>query len=509
MGTNAKVCLVSIDGWGLAPPSNGNAVTTALTPNMDALAENADQYAQLHASGLHVGLPKGVMGNSEVGHLTMGAGRAKFQDLVRINCSIEDGSFFTNKVLLNAFERARTSSGRLHLLGLVSDGGVHSHIDHLFAFLKAAKGKVPEAFVHFFADGRDTPPSSAHKYIKQVLDYLDELEFGTLATVIGRYYAMDRDKRWDRVQLAYDALVKNAGEHVSRENLIKTVQNHYASGTTDEFLKPIILGDGAGCIQDGDTLIFIDFRSDRMREIVEVFGIKPPFETDVVRKDLHVVQMTQYNADFPLPILFLPQPMDNVLAEWLSKQGIRQFHTAETEKYAHVTFFFNGGQEVQFDLEERALVQSPKVATYDLAPEMSQAAVADSVISAVESGEYPFVMCNFAPPDMVGHTGNMAATVKACAHTDQMIGKLMKVCKAQNFILMVTSDHGNAEEMLDGEGNPKTSHNSNLVPFCVYGDDRIKLGTDQGTLADVAPTILDVMGVPIPKEMTGKSLLKK
>lgn len=441
----------------------------------------------------------------------------------------------TNPVLQEAFHRAKTGTGKLHLLGLVSDGGVHSHIEHLKQLImEAKKAGVPHTYVHFFADGRgtvlilnvrllifrearltslfdvpDTPPSSSVKYLEELLQFLAQVQYGAVGTVIGRYYAMDRDKRWERSQLAYEALVAGTGQATSTATVVDAVKARFAAGETDEFLKPLIV-EKNGTVGNEDVMLFFDFRSDRMRQIVEVFGIKPPFATNVaLPKDLHIVQMTQYNASFNMPIIFAPQSNANVLAEWLSVHGVRQFHTAETEKYAHVTFFFNGGTEAAFPLEDRALVPSPKVATYDLAPEMSMSGVAEYVAKAVadKDKDYAFVMCNLASPDMVGHTGKMAETVRAVEATDRAIGAIKDACDKNGFVLVVTADHGNAEEMLDEKKEPKTSHTSNPV-FLLISDPAIKFTQKDGGLADVAPTILAIMGLPVPAEMTGKPLVQ-
>jgi 2,3-bisphosphoglycerate-independent phosphoglycerate mutase len=494
----------------------------------------------IDASGLSVGLPEGIMGNSEVGHLTMGAGRVSYQDLVRINKSLAEKSFHKNPVLLEACNRAKsTSNNRIHFLGLVSDGGVHSHIDHLKAFLAVAQEeKVGNSYVHFFADGRDTPPTSAPKYIAELQDYMKQQNYGSIATVIGRYFAMDRDKRWDRVKIAYEALT--AGENsssTSPDKLLETVENRHKANENDEFLKPIIV-DKSGLIEDNDTLVFIDFRSDRMREIVSTFaavssvgGAKLNVDTKITRKNLAVIQMTQYDEKLVLPTIFPPQTMRNGLSEWLSVHEIPQFHTAETEKYAHITFFFNGGRELQFNLEERAMIASPKVATYDLQPEMSQIAVAESVVGAVKSGKYPFIMCNFAAPDMVGHTGVYEAAKKAVASCDEAIGLIVQACRQENYYLIVTADHGNAEEMEDEAGKPKTSHTTNYIPVIIrapsteqqkalkftketqliYEGNQGKSEKERkpvGGLSNVAPTVLALMGLQIPEEMTGTSIIQ-
>jgi 2,3-bisphosphoglycerate-independent phosphoglycerate mutase len=481
---------------------------------MDTLAEaeSRGEYTTLDASGLAVGIPAGVMGNSEVGHFTIGTGRVAYQDLVAINLSISDKTLASRPVLVDAFTAAKSKTGRLHFLGLVSDGGVHSHIDHLEALLAAAKeASVPQSFIHFFADGRDTAPVSGVQYVGRLQSYLSSLQYGTLATLTGRYYAMDRDKRYERTKLAFEGLVKGEGERVTPDNLIQKMEERYSlSGKerqTDEFMKPLIVED-AGTIRDSDTLIFIDFRADRMRQIVEALGLKPQFQTDAIPRDLSVYTMTQYKGEFPFPVIFPSDTPKNSLAEWLSAKSIPQLHTAETEKYAHVTFFFNGGVEEAWPGEDRVMVPSPKVATYDLQPEMSASGVAKEVVKAVKSGKYPFVMCNFAPPDMVGHTGVYDAAVVACAATDVAIGEIQRACEETGYVLLITADHGNAERMIDEDGNPVTKHTTYRVPFCVHGDGckLLEVAHDPG-LADVAPTVLAIMGLDQPPEMTGQSLL--
>ncbi|EDV20042.1 uncharacterized protein TRIADDRAFT_32533 [Trichoplax adhaerens] len=504
-----NVCLIVIDGWGITDTMQGNAIANAQTPVMDKLQK---EYAfhTLEASGLAVGLPAGVMGNSEVGHTTIGSGRAMFQDLVKINLSIQEDTLKSNKSLTDAMARAKNGNGRLHFLGLVSDGGVHSHIDHLLQFLRIAKDYgVPKSFIQFFSDGRDTSPTSGVTFVQKVLNYISEMNYGSLATVVGRYYAMDRDKRYDRIQIAYEGLVKVVGELTSPGSITEVMTNRYnAEGSqrqTDEFMTPII-SDPEGRISNGDTLVFIDFRADRMRQISEAFGMQPQFSTDVVPTDLHVATMTQYKKQFPFPVLFPPTPPDNVIAEWLSKKELSQMHVAETEKYAHVTFFFNGGREMQFSMEDRIMVPSPKVATYDLKPEMNAEGVADEVIRAIESGKYPFVMCNFAPPDMVGHTGVYDAAVIACTVTDFNIGRIFEACEKHDYALMITADHGNAEKMVTENGSPFTAHTLYRVPL-IMTRGKYKDITHDANLSDVAPTVLRIMGLDVPPEMSGQSLL--
>ncbi|KAI5120565.1 hypothetical protein M0805_002515 [Coniferiporia weirii] len=513
-----KVCLIVHDGWGIAPEEGmkGDAIDAGTTTNMDAIA--ADHSSRtLAAHGLAVGLNDGLMGNSEVGHLNIGAGRIVWQDIVRIDQTIKKREFHKMDRILESFKHAKEGNGRLHLLGLVSDGGVHSHIKHLLALLETAKEQeIPKTFVHFFGDGRDTAPESAAGYAKELVEFVEKEKYGELATVVGRYYAMDRDKRWERVKIAVEALVKGEGEKV--EDAVKAIEERYKKGETDEFLKPIIVNGDEGRIKEGDTLFLFNYRSDRMRELATVLGLEDkPMEVDVP-KDLNITTMSRYNAAFPFNVAFPPQAMTNVLAETLAKQGVKQAHVAETEKYAHVTFFFNGGVEKQFEAEERFMIPSPKVPTYDQQPEMSVQSVADKVAELVKKGEYEFVMCNFAPPDMVGHTGKFDAAVKAITATDAAVGTVYKACEEAGYILLVTADHGNAEQMINLETNePHTAHTTNKVPFIMTGDPKKfsfvedEEGKDEeaGALCDVAPTVLDLLGLSIPEEMTGRSLLDR
>ncbi|CAI2166295.1 20674_t:CDS:2 [Funneliformis geosporum] len=498
-----KACLICLDGWGISrkEDSAGDAIRNADTPIMDKFKREY-QYTTLEAHGLAVGLPEGLMGNSEVGHLNIGAGRVVYQDIVRIDLDVKNKKFNENENIVKCFDRAKQTNGRIHFLGLVSDGGVHSHINHLFHLLETAKNHgVPNAYVHFFGDGRDTNPRSSDKYLEQLQKAIDDLNYGQIATIIGRYYAMDRDKRWERIKIAFEALTQGVGE--KSQDPINEIRERFSKDETDEFLKPIIVNE-EGVIKENDTLFFFDFRADRMRQIVQTFGVSPPpFETE------HITCMTRYKTEFPFPVAFPPQTMDNVLAEWLAKNKIPQCHVAETEKYAHVTFFFNGGVEKQFENEHRDLISSPKVATYDLKPEMSAIEVAEKVAEEIASGKYPFIMNNFANPDMVGHTGIYDAAVKAIETTDKAIGIIYEACKANGYILFVTSDHGNAEQMQDEKGNPHTAHTCNPVPFVMTSNGYSFMESAKGALCDVSPTILDIMGLKIPKEMTGLSLLKK
>ncbi|OZJ03828.1 2,3-bisphosphoglycerate-independent phosphoglycerate mutase [Bifiguratus adelaidae] len=504
-----KVCLVCIDGWGVSLEENdrGDAIRNAQTPTMSGF-EQKYPYQNIAAHGLAVGLPDELMGNSEVGHLNIGAGRVVYQDIVRIDLAVKKKAFGQTENIKACFERAKNGNGRLHLLGLVSDGGVHSHIHHLIHLLETAKEiGVPHTYIHFIGDGRDTSPKSATKYYQQLQEAIDKLGYGDIATIVGRYYAMDRDKRWERVQVATDALLHGEGEKA--DDGLKAIEARYEKNETDEFLKPIILSD-EGCIKEGDTIFTFNFRSDRMREITQTLGVSPPPFDVTIPKDIEITTMTQYKADFPFKVAFPAQTMDNVLAEWLAKNDIPQCHIAETEKYAHVTFFFNGGTEAQFDKEDRDLIPSPKVATYDKKPEMSAQPVADKVAEEIATGKYPFVMCNFAPPDMVGHTGVYEAAIKGVEATDAGINTIYEACKKHGYILFVTADHGNAEKMLsDDFKTPHTAHTCSPVPFVMATDKYKFVEGQEGALCDVAPTILRVMGLDVPVEMTGTSLLKE
>ncbi|KAF8955911.1 hypothetical protein BGZ46_002514 [Entomortierella lignicola] len=508
MPVKQNVVCVVIDGWGISPEadSRGDAIRNAKTPYMDKF-EKEYAFTTLGAHGLDVGLPDGLMGNSEVGHLNIGAGRIVYQDIVRIDLAASKKQFGDLENIKASFEHAKAGNGRLHFMGLVSDGGVHSHQNHLYSLLEAAKkAEVPEVYIHFFGDGRDTSPRSASGYMKQLLEKIEEIKYGKLATITGRYYAMDRDKRWERIKIAVDGIVSGVGE--KSDDPIQAIEDNYKNDVTDEFLKPIIINE-KGLIGDNDTVYCFNYRSDRMREISSVLGISPPPMEVKLPKNLHITTMTQYKSDFPFPVAFPAQSMTNVLAEWLAKRKVPQCHVAETEKYAHVTFFFNGGSEAQFEGEERDLIASPKVATYDLQPEMSAAAVGEKVAEEIATGKYPFVMCNFAPPDMVGHTGVYDAAIKGVEATDAAIGVIYEACVKHNYVLFVTADHGNAEKMLsDDFSTPHTAHTCARVPF-VMTSKTLKYTDTKGALCDVAPTILRVMGLDVPAEMTGQSLLQE
>ncbi|KAK2743270.1 hypothetical protein FQN57_004959 [Myotisia sp. PD_48] len=515
---NHKAVLIVIDGWGVAgpqSPANGDAIAAAHTPVMSGFADpkssTAQGYTEIEASSLAVGLPEGLMGNSEVGHLNIGAGRVVWQDVVRIDQTLKNGKLNQVENIVKSFQHAKNTNGRLHLLGLISDGGVHSHINHLFGLLQVAKEiGVPHVFVHFFGDGRDTDPKSAAGYMQELLEKMKELGTGELATVVGRYYAMDRDKRWDRVEVALKGIVTGEGEDSS--DPVGSIRARYEKGENDEFLKPLIFGGKERRVQDNDTLFFFNYRSDRVREITQLLGDvdrspKPDFPYP---RNIAITTMTRYKTDYTFPIAFAPQLMDNVLAEWLAKKGLKQCHVAETEKYAHVTFFFNGGVEKQFAGEEREMIPSPRVATYDLDPKMSAGPVGEKLAERIAEKKFDFLMNNFAPPDMVGHTGVYEAAIQGVAATDAAIGRVYEACKENGYILFVTADHGNAEEMKNPDGSPKTSHTTNLVPFIMANAPAgWSLKKSGGVLGDVAPTILDAMGLDQAKEMDGSSLLVK
>ncbi|MBC2578247.1 2,3-bisphosphoglycerate-independent phosphoglycerate mutase [Peptostreptococcus russellii] len=504
------VVLTIMDGFGYTPDVEGNAIALAGTPNLDALCKEYP-HTLINASGLDVGLPDGQMGNSEVGHTNIGAGRVVYQDLTRITKAIEDGDFFTNKELVAAMENAKDKS--LHILGLLSDGGVHSHINHLIALLDMAKKNgLKNVYVHAFTDGRDTDPQSAKSYVEKVQAHMDEIGTGKFASVSGRYYAMDRDKRWERVEKAYDAIVEAKGN--TAESAIKCIEDSYAAGINDEFIVPtVILEDGkpVGKVNENDSVIFFNFRPDRAREITRAITDRKfdGFKRTLVATKF--VCMTTYDATMEdVSVAFGPEDIVNTLGEYLSKNGKEQLRAAETEKYAHVTFFFNGGKEEAYKGEDRILVPSPKVATYDLQPEMSAYELLDKVLAAIDEDKYDFIAVNFANPDMVGHTGVMEATEKAIKTVDECVGKLFKKLLSIGGSGIITADHGNAELMIDKlTKRPITSHSTNPVPFIVVGDEfkNAELLSD-GRLSDIAPTVLSMMNMEKPKEMTGHSLIK-
>ena len=511
-----QVVLVILDGWGIGPEYEGNAIRAARTPTMDRL-QQAYPFTTLRCSGRDVGLPDDQMGNSEVGHLNLGAGRIVYQLITRIDLAIEDGSFFTNPALVAAVEHARTTGRTLHILGLIGDGGVHSHQRHLLATLElAARYQVPHVAIHAFTDGRDTAPTSGIEFMREILATTERLGVGRVASISGRYYAMDRDKRWDRTKRAYDAIV--CGQGATASDPLAAIQQSYEHNVTDEFIEPTVIVDEHGQpiapIQDGDAVIFINFRADRARQLTRALTAPDFHEFDRCRvpKDVMIVTMAEYEPDFPVRVAFPAENIHQPLAEVLADAGLRQFHTAETEKYAHVTYFFNGGREEPFPGEDRKLIPSPKVATYDLKPEMSAPEVTDAALAAIQSGKYAFILINYANPDMVGHTGVFEAAVRAVECVDSCLGKLEEAIRAQHGILVVTADHGNADEMLvPGTTEVWTAHTKNPVPFIIVAPEdspfrRITLRTG-GRLGDVAPTILELLGLPKPEVMTGQSLI--
>lgn len=502
--------LMILDGYGLRDKTEGNAVALANTPVMDKLMAEYP-FVKGNASGLSVGLPDGQMGNSEVGHMNMGAGRIIYQELTKITKSIEDGEFFENKALLAACENVKKNDSALHLMGLVSDGGVHSHITHIYGILELAKRQgIEKVYVHCFLDGRDTPPASGKEYVEQLEAKMKEIGVGEVASVSGRYYAMDRDNRWDRVEKAYKALV--AGEGNTAESATAGIQASYDEDVTDEFVVPfVVTKDGAATatIKENDSVVFFNFRPDRAREITRTF-VDPDFK-GFERKNgffpVNFVCMTQYDATMPnVEVAFKPEVLKNTLGEYVSDKGMTQLRIAETEKYAHVTFFFNGGVEKQYPGEDRILVKSPAVATYDLQPEMSAYEVTDKLVPAIKSGKYDMIILNYANCDMVGHTGVFEAAVKAVEAVDTCVGKVVDAIKEMGGVALITADHGNADKMVAEDGSPFTAHTTNPVPFCVVNYDcELREG---GRLADIAPTMLQIMGLEQPEEMDGTSLIK-
>ena len=501
-----------LDGWGINTRQEGNAIALANTPVYNSLL-NEFPHTRLDASGESVGLPDGQMGNSEVGHLNIGAGRVVYQDLTMINKSIQDGEFYNNPVFLETFRKVKLSSGRLHLMGLLSDGGVHSHINHLFALLDMAKKEgLRDVYIHSFMDGRDTSPHSGLSYLKSLQDHLSKSGIGKIATVTGRYYAMDRDNRWERVEKAYNALT--SGEGLTAADPVSAVEKSYADGLTDEFILPTVMvdtsGSPVGTIKDEDGVLFFNFRADRARELMRALTL-PDFSQFDRKKvpSLSIFStMKLYDEKMPLPAAFHSVKLTNILCEVVSRAGLKQFRIAETEKYAHVTYFFNGGEEKLFPGEDRFLIPSPKeVATYDLKPEMSAYQVTEELENRIRSGEYGFILVNYANPDMVGHTGVLSAGIKAVEVIDECLGRVLSAVRDVNGVACITSDHGDVEQMIEYDtGNPHTAHTTNLVPFIVTKKG-IQLRPGTGIFADIAPTILDLMGIEKPAEMTGKSLL--
>jgi 2,3-bisphosphoglycerate-independent phosphoglycerate mutase len=506
--------LVVLDGWGLRDSADANAIKIAGTPNVDAFAREFP-WTSLDASGLAVGLPEGQMGNSEVGHTNIGAGRVVYQDIVRINHACESGSIYSNEVLLQAMTAAKKADGAVHFLGLVSPGGVHSSMGHLFSLMSMARRESEKhVYVHAFLDGRDTPPKSATAFVDELVSFCDKGHVGEVASVSGRFYAMDRDKRWERVKLAYDAMVK--GQGVKAASAGEAVQEAYGRGETDEFVKPTVIveadGSPTGTIHDGDTCIFFNFRPDRARQMTRALtdGSFKEFERGVVPRLSAFVCMTQYDKTFGLPVAFPPEQPSETFGEIVSAHGLRQFRIAETEKYAHVTFFFNGGREVVFPGEERVLVPSVRdVGTYDLKPEMSARAITSELVKRLDSGEFQFLLVNYANPDMVGHTGKLDSTVKAVRCVDECLGELWTHARSREVAMVVTADHGNCEMMVDPKtGQLHTAHTLNPVPLHLNDPSLVGKRLDRGVLADVAPTCLQMMGIPQPKAMTGRPLFR-
>jgi len=501
--------LVILDGFGLNEREYGNAIKQANTPNLDKLFEKYPNNI-LNASGLDVGLPVGQMGNSEVGHLNIGAGRIVYQEYTRISKSIEDGDFFENAALLKAIDNVKSHDSSLHLMGLLSDGGVHSHNSHLYALLKLAKiHGLTKVYVHPFLDGRDVPPNSAKRYLEELEEKIREIGVGKIATISGRYYSMDRDKRWDRTKLAYDALTKGIGIYASSS--IEAIENSYRENILDEFVKPTVILENnkpVATVMDNDSIIMFNFRPDRARQITRAF-VDPDFDGFNRDKTLNLeyITFTQYDATMPnVTVAYPPQSLKNTLGEYISNLGLKQLRIAETEKYAHVTFFFNGGVETPNENETRILIPSPKVATYDLKPEMSAFEITDKLIEELEKNIYDLVIVNYANCDMGGHTGVMDAAIKAVEAVDTCVGRLVDKALELDAQVIITADHGNCDEMLDDKGNVVTSHSTNPVPIIlINAPEEYSIG--KGRLADIAPTILQLMGLEKPEEMTGTSLI--
>ena len=509
--SNKLTMLMILDGFGNNSNASGNAVQIAKTPNIDELMKK-NPTTQIHASGLDVGLPEEQMGNSEVGHTNIGAGRIVYQELTRITKSIEDGDFFSVPELCAAIEHCKKNNSKLHIMGLLSDGGVHSHMRHLFAILELAKRKgFEDVYVHCFLDGRDTPPASGENYILKLEEKMKEKQIGRIATISGRFYAMDRDKRWQRVEKAYRALVDGEGEKST--SAISAVESSYQKEVFDEFIEPTVIMNGekpVATIGKHDSVIFYNFRPDRAREITRTLVDKEFNEFETQKDlDLYYVCMTSYDETMPnVHIAFKKEELKNTFGEYISEHNLTQLRIAETEKYAHVTFFFNGGEEKQYKGEDRILVPSPKVETYDLKPEMSAYEVTDKVVEAINSQKYNCIILNYANPDMVGHTGSLEAAIKAIETIDECVGRVVEAINNQSGVLLITADHGNAEQMIDYKtGEPHTAHTTNPVPLVLIGMEDVKL--KEGKLADLAPTMLDIMGLEKPEEMTGESLIEK
>ena len=505
------VMLMILDGFGDNPNKDGNAIKLAKTPNIDKLMKKYSNV-DINTSGLAVGLPEGQMGNSEVGHTNIGAGRIVYQELTRITKSIEEGDFFSNPEFIAAIENCKKNNSKLHIIGLVSDGGVHSHIRHLYGLLEMAKRRdFEDVYVHCFLDGRDTPPASAEGYITQLEEKMKEKKVGKIASISGRYYAMDRDKRWDRVKKCYDALVRGEGNKATSATI--AIEDSYQKEVFDEFVEPTVIVNNdtpIATIGENDSVIFFNFRPDRAREITRAI-VDPEFDGFETEKiNTYFVCFTNYDETMPnVKIAFKKEPLKNTFGEYISEKGYTQLRIAETEKYAHVTFFFNGGEEKQYKGEDRILVPSPKVETYDLKPEMSAYEVTDKVLEAIKSDKYDAIILNYANTDMVGHTGSLVAAIKAVEAVDECVGKVVKLVEEKDGNMLITADHGNAEQMVDYKtGEPQTAHTTNPVPLILVTNDET-LKVKSGKLADLAPTMLEILGIEKPEEMTGESILEK
>lgn len=507
----APIALVILDGWGIGDEQDSyNAIARSKTPHMKLLSE-LYPTTTLSCSGEAVGLPDGQMGNSEVGHLNIGAGRVVYQELTRITKAIREGDFFSNPVLVKAVKEAKANDGGLHLMGLLSDGGVHSHIDHVYALLQLAKQHgLTKVYVHAFLDGRDVPPSSALGYVAALEAKMAEIGVGHISTIAGRYYAMDRDKRWERVEKAYNAMVCRQGEHAS--SAVAAIEQSYNLGKTDEFIVPTVIDGCSDCgIKGKDSVIFFNFRPDRAREMTHVFADQEfsGFERCNGYFPLNFATLTQYEETLPVEVAYTPQLLKNTLGEIFEGAGLSQLRIAETEKYAHVTFFFNGGEEKPYKGEERILVASPKVATYDMQPEMSAIEVTDKLVDAIKTGKFDLIVLNYANSDMVGHTGKLDAAMKAVETVDTCVGRVVAAMRERGGTTLITADHGNADIMLNhATGEPFTAHTTNDVPFILVSEQHKNSSLEKGILADIAPTILTLAGIEIPAEVTGKSLIK-
>lgn len=505
------VVLIILDGWGVHPRKEGNAIAQAATPNMSGYARRYPSTT-ISISGLDVGLPDGQMGNSEVGHMHLGSGRVIYQDLTLIHRAIDDGSFFSSQPFLDAMRACRQARGRLHLLGLLGDGGVHSHQRHLEALIELGRReKVAAIFLHLFLDGRDTPPASGERFLLELEEKIRNYPGVRIATVSGRYYAMDRDKRWERVEKAYLALTEGAG--VQAKSSVEAIRKSYQERVTDEFVLPTVIRDCVpeGMVRDGDAVIFFNFRADRARELTRAFTEKEfkEFPRKRLIRFSAYVTMTEYDKNFGLPVAFAPRELKNILGEIASREGIRQLRIAETEKYAHVTYFFNGGEEKKFPLEERILIPSAKdVPTYDLKPAMSAYEITQALLKQIRERHYDLVILNYANADMVGHTGNFEATIRACEVIDECVGKVVEATLSNNGRAIITADHGNAEQMIDYDtGDIHTAHTSNPVPLMLVDEELKARGLRSGTAIDVAPTVLSLFGIPQPGDMTGRCLI--